>query len=53
MDKLTTKIAAELIAKFDAAVAAGDFEKMQEVVNAVVASPNRPFKREVMRQIGL
>ena len=53
MDSLTTKIAEELIAKFDAAVKAGNFEAMQEVVDAVVSSPNRPFKREVMRQIGL
>ena len=53
MDKLTTKIAAEVVAMFDAAVSDGDFEKMQEVVNSVVSSPNQPFKREVMRQIGL
>jgi 3-hydroxyisobutyrate dehydrogenase-like beta-hydroxyacid dehydrogenase len=52
MDELTTKIAKELIEKFDAAVSAGDFAAMQDVVNAVIASPNKPFKKEVLRQIG-
>jgi hypothetical protein len=50
-DQLTTDIAAFWIAKFDAAVQAEDFAEMQRVVATVEASPNRPFKREVLRQI--
>lgn len=50
-DRLTTEIAFEWVAKFDAAVQAEDFAEMQRVVAAVNASPNRPFKREVLRQI--
>ena len=52
MDKLTTTIAQELIARFDAAVSAGSFDEMQKVVEIVTSSPNQAFKAEVLRQIG-
>lgn len=52
MDAKTSKIAAEWIAKFDAAVQAENFEEMNRIVAAVCASPNRPFRAEVLRQIG-
>ena len=53
MDAKTAKIAAEWIAKFEAAQNAGDLDGMQAVVDAVCASPNQPFKREVLRQLGM
>lgn len=52
MDAKTTMIAAEWIAKFDAAVFAEDLAEMERIVGIVSASPNRAFKREVLRQIG-
>lgn len=53
MDNTTTQIAAEWIAKFDAAVQREDLVEMERIVTAVSSSPNRPFKREVLRQIGM
>lgn len=53
MDALTSKIAAEWIAKFEQAQERGDLEAMNAVVDTVCASPNQPFKREVIRQLGL
>lgn len=51
-DAKTQQIAAELIAKFDEAMKAENFAEMTRIVDIVCASPNRPFKREVLRQIG-
>lgn len=50
-DKKTTDIAAYWIALFDAAVEAGNLAEMQRVVDVVNASPNRPLKREFLRQL--
>ena len=52
-DQLTTDVAAEWIAKFDAAVMAEDLPEMERIVATVTASPNRPFAREVLRQLGV
>lgn len=52
-DQLTTDVAAEWIAKFDAAVRDENLPEMERIVAAVTASPNRPFAREVLRQLAL
>lgn len=52
MDKKTEQIAAEWIAKFMAAVEAEDLVEMERIVSVVEASPNRPFRRAVLRQLG-
>lgn len=53
MDKKTEQIAAEWIAKYDAAVEREDLTEMQRIVDAVCASPNQPFRRAVLRQLGI
>lgn len=53
LDEKTKIIAAEWVAKFDAAVQAEDLPEMERIVAAVTGSPNRPFLQEVMRQIRL
>jgi len=51
MDNLTTQIANELIAKFDSAAKNEDFPEMSRVVNLICASPNNPFKQEILRKL--
>lgn len=52
-DQLTVDVASEWIAKFDAAVKAEDLPEMERIVSTVSASPNRPFAREILRQLEL
>ena len=51
MDRKTQAIVSETIAKFDAAVSAGDLREMNKIVSDVCASPNIPFRHEVLRQL--
>lgn len=51
-DKMTSEVAKEWITKFEAAQERGDMPAMNAVVDTVCASPNRPFKLEVLRQLG-
>lgn len=53
IDKKTQKIVAEWVAKYDAAVAAGDLPEMERIAEAVSASPNQPFRAEMIRQLGV
>lgn len=53
MDKKTQQIAAEWIAAYDAAVANEDLAEMTRIVDAVCASPNRPFRRAICKALGL
>ena len=50
-DALTEEVAASLVAKFEAAFQAEDLAGMEAVVEAALASPNGPFKRELLRQL--
>ena len=51
MDKQTKQIAAELIAKYDAAVKAEDLPTMERIVADVCASPNQPLRWAVMKEL--
>jgi hypothetical protein len=53
MDKKTEQIAAEWVAKYDAALAAGDLAEMERIVNAVCASPNQPFRRAMCKALAV
>ncbi len=52
-DAKTTKMVAEIIERYMAAVAAEDFPLMMEIMDNAMASPNRPFKKELARQLAL
>ena len=52
MDSTTTQLVAEWIAKYDAAVQREDLVEMTRIMDVCATSPNRPFRREVMRQLG-
>jgi hypothetical protein len=53
MDATTTQLVKEWIAKYDAAVQREDLEEMTRIICVCAESPNRPFRREVMRQLEL
>ena len=51
MHKKTEKRVSELIVKFDEAVAAGDLNEMNRIVDAVCASPNKPFRKAMLARL--
>ena len=52
-DKLTKEVASDLIKMFDVATKNEDLPEMDRIVNIVCSSPNNPFKREILRQLGV
>ena len=51
MDATTTQLVSEWIAKYDAAVQREDLVEMTSIIEICSTSPNRPFRREVMRKL--
>lgn len=49
-DKKTASMAADLVAKIDALIEAGDFAEAERLIDAGVSTPNRPFRAEFLSQ---
>lgn len=51
LDKQTEEIAARIIAKFDAALLAGDLPEMERVARLAATTPNQPLQRAILRHL--
>ncbi|HEY6612742.1 MAG TPA: hypothetical protein VIZ86_16635 [Pseudomonas sp.] len=51
MDQKTEQIAADLIARFDAAMAAGDLAAAMEIADAASRTPNNPLQDAILRRL--
>ena len=51
IDQLTADIAADLIKMFDIATKNEDIMEMNRIMDIASKCPNKPLKREVMRQL--
>jgi hypothetical protein len=51
IDAKTRQIVAEWVAKYDAAVQREDLPEMIRIISICESSPNRPFKKELQRQL--